>query len=141
LIHQLLEAYSRQLDDLLSSPDIPVGQELEMLAHWLLLENVDEQTVRISRDFWAMALHDEVIRNAVDDFYDELLERLVQLLARSRPDAELTAIRELVQFLTLLSEGTAVLFGTRRERKVSFERIIELAAPLLRSLDQKRQNP
>jgi AcrR family transcriptional regulator len=141
LIHKILEAYSRQFDDLFSSPNIPVGLELEMLVHWLLLESVDKQTMRTSREFWAMALHDEVIRNAVDDFYDEVLERLVQLLARSRPNAELKAIRELVHFLALLSEGAGVLFGTRRERKVSVERIIELAAPLLGSLDPKRQNP
>jgi hypothetical protein len=136
-----MESYARHFDDLLSGPDIPAGQDLEQLAHWLLRENVSEETVRISRELWAMALHDEVIRDAADDFYDELLERLAQLLARSRPNAELTAIRELVQFLALLSEGTAVLFGTRRERVVSFERIIELATPLLKALESSRQAP
>jgi AcrR family transcriptional regulator len=139
LIFRLMEIYARQFDDLVSASDISLGQDLEQLVHWLMMENVSEETVRISRELWAMALHDEVIRDAVDDFYDELIKRLVQLLARSRPNAELTAIHELVQFLALLSEGTAVLFGTRRKRAVSFERIVELAAPLLEALEPSRK--
>ncbi len=106
------------------------NKDLEQLVHWLLMESVSDETVRISRELWAMALHDEVIRDAADDFYDVLIEKVVQLLARSRPDAELTALRELVHFLVLISEGTAVLFGTRRERAVSFERIVEMVTLL-----------
>ena len=135
VITRILEGYSRQFDKILSDPDVPDGQELERLVHWLLMDSTTEETVRVSREIWAMALHDSVIRKAADDFYDELLERLVTLLQRSRPNTDRASIREMVHFLALLSEGTAVLYGTRRERTVRIERIIELAAELLRSLE------
>ncbi len=106
-----------------------------MLVHWVLMDNVAEETVRISRELWAMALHDDVIRDAADDFYDELMERLVDMLQRSRPNTDKAATREMVHFLVLLAEGTAVLYGTRRERAVSVERMIELASQLIRNLE------
>ena len=141
LISRLIEGYSRQMDEILSSPEVPIEQELEMLVNVALMDNVAEGTVRISRELWAMALHDEVIRDAVDDFYDELMERMVNMLQRSRPKAEKAAIQEIVHVLLLLAEGTSVIFGTRRERAVSVERIIEVATPLLESLEPKRQAP
>ena len=84
-----------------------------------------------------MALHDNIIRDAVDDFYDELIERLVNMLQRSRPNSDKTTIREMVYFLVLLAEGTAVLYGTRRERPVPVERMIEVVTLLIKSLAPK----
>jgi AcrR family transcriptional regulator len=141
LISRLIEGYSRQIDGILSTPEVPIEQEIEILVNVALMDNVADGTVRISRELWAMALHDDVIRDAVDDFYDELMERIVTMLQRSRPHADKAAIQEIVHVLLLLAEGTTVLFGTRPERAVSIERIIELAAPLLGSLEPKRQVP
>ena len=133
LIKRLLDVYLCQLDTLLSSPNVPIEKEVEMLVHFALMDSVEEKTVRVSRELWALALHDDVIRDAADDFYDELMERLVNMLQRSRPHVDIAAIRELVHFLLLLVEGTTVLFGTRRERAVSVERMIEVATQILKS--------
>lgn len=133
LINRLIETYSDQLDTILSDSKGSVDQQVESLVRWALMDNVDETTVRISREIWAMALHDDVIREAADDFYDELMERLVLMLQRSRPNADKVAIREMVHLLVLLAEGTAVLFGTRRDRAVSVERVIEVTTQIFRS--------
>jgi AcrR family transcriptional regulator len=138
LIKRLLDVYLCQLDTLLSSPNVPIEKEVEMLVHFALMDSVDEKTVRVSRELWALALHDDVIRDAADDFYDELMERLVNMLQRSRPHVDKAAIRELVHFLLLLAEGTTVLFGTRRERAVSVERMIEVATQILKSFELNR---
>ncbi len=135
IISRLLEDYTRQLDTQLYGSDIPIEQEVENLVHWVLMDSVSEGTVRISREIWAMALHDDNIRNAVDDFYDDLLERLGDMLQRSRPNVDKVVLREMVHCLALFAEGTAVLFGTRRKRAVSVERMIELATQLLKSLE------
>ena len=138
LIKRLLDVYLCQLDTLLSSPNVPIEKEVEMLVHFALMDSVDEKTVRVSRELWALALHDDVIRDAADDFYDELMERLVNMLQRSRPHVDKAAIRELVHFLLLLAGGTTVLFGTRRERAVSVERMIEVATQILKSFELNR---
>jgi len=131
LIRRLLEGYINQLDTHLCGPEEPTGQQIEALVYWAMMENVDEETVRISREIWAMALHDNAIRDMVDDFYDDLMESFVTTLNRSRPDMDRDVIRELVHFLLLLAEGTAVLFGTRRNRTVSVEHMIKVASRIL----------
>jgi hypothetical protein len=63
------------------------------------------------------------------------MEGVVPLLRRSRPEIDESAIREMVQLLALLSEGTIVLYGSGRRRAVPLERIIELVPPLLESMN------
>ena len=140
LINRILADYLRQLDDMISGPEMPLEQQIEALVHFALMDSVTEQTMRVSRELWAMALHDDVIRDAADNFYDELMERVVAMLQRSYPQTEKETIREMVHFLLLLAEGTTVLFGTRRERTVSVERMIELSTQLLRNLEPKPQD-
>ncbi len=77
--------------------------------------------------------HNKVIQGAVDGFYDELMEKIVQMLMRSYPKAYIVSIRELVQILVIMSEGATVLYGTRKKRAVKIERVLELATPLLKS--------
>ena len=45
-----------------------------------------------------MALHDAAIQAAVDDLYDGLMEKVVQLLRRSQPNDDETSIREMYNF-------------------------------------------
>jgi AcrR family transcriptional regulator len=134
VIAKLVGEYSERLQAFVSEPDIPLGQELESLVDWLLTDAVTPQTVRIFRELWAMSLHDAVIRRAVDDFYDEVIDGVVQVLRRARPSADITAIRELVHMLAIMSEGSCVLYGMRKERAVPHRRIIELVPALLRAV-------
>ena len=81
-----------------------------------------------------MSLHDEIIRRSVDDLYDHLMDGVVQLLRHSHPNVDVASIRELVQVLALISEGSTVLYGTRRTRAVPLKRVIELVTPLVGSI-------
>jgi len=141
VIGRLLEYFSRQINDSLCNPEVPVGKKIESLVNMALMEGVTEGTVRIARELWAMALHDDVIREMTDDFYDDLMERVVTALQGSHPNADKATIQEIVHVLLLLSEGTIVLFGTRRERAVSIERIIEVATSQLEALVSNRHVP
>ena len=131
VITRLVAEYSERIEAFLLAPGIPVGQELESLVRWLLTDAIDEATQRTFKELWAMALHDVVVRRAVDNFYDVVMEGIVQLLMRSRPKADVVAIRELVQVLAIMSEGTGVLYGLRQQRVVPHERILQIVTPLL----------
>jgi AcrR family transcriptional regulator len=140
--HELLQAvistlvadYSNRIEAFLTNTDIPKGLELESIVRWLFMDSVTEEAVHVARELWAMSLYDEVIQRAVDDFYDDLMENIVQMLLRRYPKADIGPIRELVQILAIMSEGTIVLYGTRKERAVKIKRVIELATPLLKSI-------
>lgn len=141
LIARLVSDYSGQFEAFLSNADIPAGQELQHLVRWLLTDAVTEEGVRTFRELWAMSLHDAVICRAVDDLYDELMGHVVTLLRRSCPNADANAVREAVQCLALMSEGSIVLYGTRRQRTVSFDRIVELTIYLLERIAPDLQPP
>ena len=141
LVNRLVAEYSGQFDALLTDSETPNEQQIESLVRWLLTDAVTEETVRIFRELWAMSLHDEMIRQAVDDLYDSLMNGAALLLRRSRPDIDVKSIRELVQVLALLSEGSTVLFGTCRERVVPFERVIELVMPMLAAIVPDLRQP
>jgi AcrR family transcriptional regulator len=136
-VTHLVTGYWTQFDEILTSSDAPVAQEWERLVRWLLADTVTEDVMRLFREIWAMQLHDPSICRAVDDFYDELMEKVVQRLMQLNPNAEIKELRELVQTLTVISEGTCVLYGTRRKRAVSYDRFFELAVQLLGSVALK----
>ncbi len=110
----LIADYSSRIVTFLANTDTSQGLELENIVHWLLMDSITEETVLVSRELWAMSLHDEVIERAVDDFYDALMENIVQMLLRRYPKADKVSIRELVQILAIMSEGAVVLYGTRK---------------------------
>ena len=134
LISRLVADYSSQFETFLSNPGIALGEEVASLVHWLLTDAVAEETVHTFRELWTIALRDAVVRRAVDDFYDEVMNGVAQLLRRSRPKADATAICEFVQVLATLSEGTNVLYGTQMSRAVPHERFVEIVTKLLRML-------
>jgi AcrR family transcriptional regulator len=127
LIKRLMTHYSHRLHEALQPP----GRGLESLLRWLLDEAVVPQNHSLFRELWAMSLHDEVVRDAVDDFYDELTAGVESALLAAYPTADPQAVRELVQLLAVISEGSAVLYGTRRDRPVPYRRMIDLAVGLI----------
>ena len=72
-----------------------------------------------------------VIRRAIDDFYDEAIGGVVQLLKQAQPRSDVQKIRLLVQLLAMVSEGGSVLYGTGRERAVPHASILELVPRLI----------
>jgi AcrR family transcriptional regulator len=136
LIARILDQYSEAVDAALSQHDIPRGQELQNLVQYLMTDSVASSTVRISRELWAMSLHDELVRREVDDFYDEIMERAAQMLRRSRPRAKVAAIRELIHILTMMVVGSSVLHGLRPNRSVSLARSTDLVTWLIQNINR-----
>ena len=105
--------------------------DLEMLVRWVWTDAIDDDTTRTFRELWALAPHDVVIRRAIDDFYDDAISGVVQLLNQARPHADVRKIRLLIQLFAMVSEGGSVLYGTRRVRAVPHVRILELVPRLI----------
>ena len=140
VIARMLNDYASQFELLVTNPELTPGRELQSIVQWLMSDSVSPETVRVFRELWAMSLHDEGIRNVVDNFYDQAILSVERLLQRVYPNADKTSISELVHVFAHFSEGGAVLYGTRRQRTVPYERIMELVTPLLASLLVDVQN-
>ena len=131
VVDHIVTGYATQFEALLTDTNDPPDQGLKSLTQWLLADAVTEESVRTFRELWAISLHDDVIRGAVDELYNDLMSSVVEMLQRSYPDVEVRALQEIVQVLALFSEGSIVLYGTCRDRVVSHDRMIELVLRLL----------
>jgi len=134
LIAKLLADYTNRFEVFLSAPTASGSPGLEPLIRWAFTDTIAVETVHTMRELWAIALHDAVIKSAIDDFYDQMMANVVQILQQMRPRVSVRTIRELVQFMTIMAEGTNVLFGTRRARAVSHKRIVALALHLVKTI-------
>lgn len=123
LIDRLMSKYLEYSEDFLRTP----GKGLEALVRWLLEEAPDDESMRLFREIWAMALHDDIVRQSIDDFYDRMIERVTDTLIAAHPAADPRAISDLVHFVAVISEGSSVIYGTRSARATSHRRMIDLA--------------
>jgi AcrR family transcriptional regulator len=101
------------------------------LVEWRMREAASVNTSRIFRELWSMALHDATVARAIDDFYDVSIDKVVALLREAHPGLQARDALELVHLLALVSEGTNVIYGTRFNRRVSFDRLAEVACATL----------
>jgi len=107
---------------------------VDQLLRDIWKETTSDRIVRLFRELWVIAVHDSDIKDKIDDMYDVLMEKVVAMLQKFYPNAEVQSLRESVQLLAIVSEGTSVLFGTRSKRAVSQERMIEIISQVLDSV-------
>jgi AcrR family transcriptional regulator len=123
LIDRLMSKYLEYSEDFLRTP----GKGIEALVRWLLEEAPDDESMRLFREIWAMALHDDIVRQSIDDFYDRMIEQVTDTLIAAHPAADPRAISDLVHFVAVISEGSSVIYGTRSVRATPHRRMIDLA--------------
>ncbi|MDE2488286.1 MAG: TetR/AcrR family transcriptional regulator [Alphaproteobacteria bacterium] len=128
VIERLVTRYSARLHAFLEAAG---PAPVEALVRWLLDDATAAESVWLFRELWAMALRDPVVRDAIDDLYDELMARIARDLEVAFPAADPGEIRDLVQFVALVSEGSTVLYGTRRERAAPHRRMVDLTVRLI----------
>jgi AcrR family transcriptional regulator len=103
------------------------------LLRWLVEDSVSAETSRLFRELWVMALHDEVIAEAMDRFYAQAHERVVLLLRLTQPALRRRRAQDIVQLMGAISEGANVLYATTSgsASRRSLQRYSRLAGELL----------
>jgi AcrR family transcriptional regulator len=117
-----------------TDPDVRAGEEIASGIRWAFEYTVSKEGVYLFRELWAMALRDAHVRRAMNEFYDQLIEGAVRLVQRASPAIDAAQVREFVQVLMLMSEGSNVLYGTHSAPAVPFKRVVEIAIDLQRTL-------
>ncbi len=113
------------------------------LVRWLVEDSVSPETSRLFRELWVMALHDQVIAEAMDRFYAQAHERVVSLLRLTQPGLRPRPAQDIVQLMGAISEGANVLYATTSgaAARRSLLRYSRLAGKLLvRAARQSRQS-
>ena len=134
MVAKILEKYLIRFEESLALEGQFYADGLKGLVQWMMTDAIETETTRTFRELWAMALHDEQICSTVDGFYDVLIERSTGLLCLRYPQADVTAINQLIHFLAIAMEGSIVLYGTSQTRAVPFEHIISLIMPMIEQI-------
>ena len=131
LIKSLIEEYRTQVDTYLRSPRRRSRRSFAALVVWMMRDSVSVQTSRIFREFWTLAMHDELIAAAIDGFYTEVHKTTAILLRKNFPNLTLRTAKDIVQLMALISEGANVLYATARAPIPPMRRVSRLASMLL----------
>ncbi|QBC44599.1 TetR/AcrR family transcriptional regulator [Iodobacter fluviatilis] len=135
LVAKILEKYLIHFEESLSLEGEFYAEGLKGLVRWMMVDAIKVETIRIFRELWVMALHDEQICQVVDDFYDAMINKSAYLVGLRYPTADTTVINELIHLLATMIGGCMVIYGTSKIRAVTFERITEMTMPMIEQLD------
>ena len=131
LIQRLVAEYSAGIDGFFADLALPPEQKFKALIEWLLADALSADSNRIFRELWVMALHDQFVARAIDDFYDKAIEQIAQLLCRSYRGLSKASADAIAHLLVSITEGSGVLYGTRQTRVVGHADMTALAVEVL----------
>ena len=133
LIQRLLAEYTSAFEGFFADLSIPVDRKFKELIEWLMNDAATIESNRLFRELWAMAMHDRFVARAIDDFYDQAIERIAQLLRAERPAMDRKSALAIAHLVALVSEGTGVIYGTRVARAANHANVRALAVDVLTS--------
>ena len=133
LIQRLLAEYTYAFEGFFADLSIPVDRKFKELIEWLMNDAATIESNRLFRELWAMAMHDRFVARAIDDFYDQAIERIAQLLRAERPAMDRKSALTIAHLVALVSEGTGVIYGTRVARAANHANVRALAVDVLTS--------
>jgi AcrR family transcriptional regulator len=137
LIQRLVAEYSAGIERFFADLGLPPEQKFKALIEWLMADSVVPESNRIFRELWAMALHDQFVARAIDDFYDEAIERIAQVLCHSYAGLSKASADAIAHLLATISEGSGVLYGTRQTRTIDHAATTALAVEVLATAVRK----
>ena len=131
LIMLLIAEYRAQVETHMRSTPSKSPGAFRSLVAWLMQDSASAQTSRLFRELWTIALHDPFIAKAIDRFYAEVQETASVHLRHNFPKLPPGTVREIVQLMGIISEGSNVLYGTARSPTAPLEKVTKLACSLL----------
>ena len=131
LIQRLLAEYTSAFEGFFADLSIPMDRKFKELIEWLMNDAATIESNRLFRELWAMAMHDRFVARAIDDFYDQAIGRIAQLLRVERPTMSQDAADSIAHLVALISEGTGIIYGTRPARVASHADVKALAVDVL----------
>lgn len=131
VISSLLAHYREKENEYLLNVGHSEGDGVAGLVRYYIEDSASTETSRLFRELWVMALHDEVIAEAMDEFYAQCNTSAAGLLRLSHPGLDSRTAFDIVELSGLISEGANVIYATRPEGAASRQRVARMAGELL----------
>ena len=131
LITQLMIDYRGRIDTFLHASTQNQSNDFASLVEWLMMDSVSPATSNLFRELWVLALRDDFIATAVNQFYDEMHATAAARLKENFPKLTKQSALEIAHLMGIISEGANVLYGTTRNPGTPLKKTVKLAASLL----------
>lgn len=134
LVSQTLKEYANRFATLIPpQPGAPAASLGELVA-WFMEDSVSARYTHLFRELWAAALHSPSLNVALEHFYEQSIQDVVDVIAPSFPASKRAELKRIVYFMCVLSEGSTVVFGARARAGRLFEDLKATAARTVTSL-------
>jgi AcrR family transcriptional regulator len=128
LILHILARYRRRARVRARTRRAELPAEFDAVLDWLMEDSLDPNVARLFRQLWAIAASDARVAAAMDRFYLLSVRGHLRLLGvRPARTPEYRELEAIMCFMHVISEGTIVLFGTRRRARALFSRVRSVA--------------
>ena len=134
LIDRTLAEYAKRFSVLITGRASPEKKVLGDLLAWVIDDATTSRYTHLFRELWVMSLHSRRIAKALDHFYDQSIDDVVDLIHSSSPNSKRRDLRRIVELICLISEGCTVVFGNRKSSANSIKEIKQLARRSIESL-------
>jgi len=126
MITVVLDRYTERMLQDLAATQPRTRADLEEFVVWVLRDTITDETSGLFRELWVMAKHDTVVACEVIKFYEDAMERFVELMTPLYPDVDRRRLQMAAHLLVTLTEGSTVLFAGPGDRTVSFEEMLPM---------------
>ncbi len=131
MLDDLIESYSRVLDDMVRIPSVSAEEQLRLLIVLCLDDIRGKRTTRLFTELWALANHDDFVADRVRIFYQRVHDYIGEYVALVNPALSPDEVHTVSLYISASMEGTTPFLGYDKPWAHKMPGITALAAKML----------
>ena len=131
LLDDLIESYSRVLEETVRLPFVPAEEQLRLLIVLCLDDIRGQRTTRLFTELWALANHNDFVADRVRIFYQRVHDYIGEYVALINPALSPDEVHTVSLYISAAMEGTTPFLGYQKPWAHKMPAITALAAKSL----------
>lgn len=131
LLDDLIESYSRVLEQMVRIPFVSAEEQLRLLIVLCLDDIRGQRTTRLFTELWALANHDDFVADRVRIFYQRVHDYIGEYVALVNPALTPDEVHTVSLYISASMEGTTPFLGFEKPWAHKMPAITALAAKSL----------
>lgn len=115
LLQQFLDAALNEMNTISKTEATP-EQQLNLILDYVLKDQENERSCILFSELWALANRDEIIGNAMDDFYKSYCNQVSKLLRSINPEIPTRKMNRISALVVAMIEGLSLMRGHGKRR-------------------------
>lgn len=131
MLDELIDSYSRLLDQTVRIPAVPAEEQLRLLIVLCLDDIRGKRTTRLFSELWALANHSDFVADRVRIFYQRVHDYIGEYVTLLNPALSPDEVHTVALFISASMEGTTPFAGYEKPWAHKMPALTALAAKSL----------